>query len=223
MRKVVGAASTGGFSWNYDRGEIIADGIIHALGICFGLFGAIAIVTAAIQSAKLAAVPAAAIYATGLLAMFSISAAYNMWPISPVKWILRRFDHSAIYILIAATYTPFLALMKGSSVSIGLLVAIWAAATLGIVLKLVLPGRFDRLAVALYLLMGWTVLIDYDTVIAPLPTTVVGWLIAGGVLYSAGVIFHVWHSLRFQNAIWHVFVLLAALCHYAAVLNYVTV
>jgi hemolysin III len=142
-----------------------------------------------------------------------------MWPVSPWKWLLRRFDHSAIYLLIAATYTPFLLQLKGNTVTAGLLVAVWATAAVGIVLKLFLPGRFDRLSVGLYLFLGWSGVIAYDTLVAALPRSTLALLMAGGALYSIGVVFHAWRSLRYQNAVWHAFVLAAALCHYFAVLE----
>ena len=92
-----------GFPWNYDRGEIIADGVIHALGICSGLIGAVIIIVIASHSTKIVTITSVLIYAAGLVAMLGFSAAYNMWPVSPTKWVLRRFDHSAIYLLIAGT------------------------------------------------------------------------------------------------------------------------
>ena len=208
------------FSWDYDRGEIIADGMIHALGICLGLIGAVSMIVLASVSTRMVAITSVSIYAAGLVAMLGLSAAYNMWPISPTKWILRRFDHSAIYLLIAGTYTPFIAHLKNTVVTGGLLAGVWLTASIGIVLKLALPGRFDRAAVVLYLLLGWSGLAAYRSIIATLPNLTIWLLAAGGVLYSTGVIFHVWRGLRFQNAIWHAFVLLATACHYTAVLEY---
>ena len=146
------------------------------------------------------------------------SAVYNLWPISRAKLVLRRFDHSAIYVLIAGTYTPFIAQMKIGLVSVGLLISVWLVAIVGITLKLLLPGQLDRLAVVFYLLLGWSGAVFYEPVAAALPSLSLWLLAAGGILYSTGVIFHVWKNLRFQNAIWHGFVLVAACCHYSAVL-----
>jgi hemolysin III len=209
-----------GIPWNYDRGEIVADGLIHAIGICFGLIGAVVLIAIASHATKVVAIESVLVYAAGLLAMLAFSAAYNLWPVSRTKWILRRFDHSAIYVLIAGTYTPFMAQLKISFASGGLLTGLWVTAGLGVVLKLVLPGRFDRAAVALYLLLGWSGVMFCGSAIASLPRLTFWLLAAGGALYSMGVIFHLWRNLRFQNAIWHAFVLLAAGCHYAAVLEY---
>jgi hemolysin III len=211
----------GKISWNYDRIELIADGVIHATGVILGLVGAIAIVMVAVE-AQLIEVVSTGIYIFGLVAMLVLSAAYNMWPISPTKWVLRRFDHSAIYLLIAGTYTPFLAAMKVGVTSVALGIGVWSSAFIGIVVKLALPGRFDRLAVALYLLLGWCGVVAYDLVASAVPSSSLWLLVIGGILYSIGTVFHGWRRLRFHNAIWHGFVLIAAACHYSAVLNCLT-
>jgi hemolysin III len=204
--------------WNYDRVELIADGIVHAIGLSLGLAGVIAILAVAAHSPQTAEIASIAVYSAGLLAMLGFSAAYNIWPVSRAKWILRRFDHSAIFVMIAGTYTPFITQMRGDVVAMGLLAGVWLTAVAGIILKLLLPGRFDRLAVGLYLLLGWSGVLVYEPVMAALPRLSIWLLAVGGVLYSMGVIFYAWRSLRFQNAIWHVFVLAAACCHYLAVL-----
>lgn len=205
-------------TWNYDRVELIADGIIHAVGISLGLAGAIALIVVAVNSAHTADIPSIAIYSLGLLAMLGFSAAYNMWPISRVKWILRRFDHSAIYLMIAGTYTPFVVQMTSGLVSVSLLIGVWSTAIAGVTIKLLFPGRFDRLAVVIYLLLGWSGAIAYQPVAAALPGLSLWLLAAGGALYSVGIVFHAWRSLRFQNVIWHGFVVVATGCHYWAVL-----
>jgi hemolysin III len=179
------------------------------------------IVIVAANSARDADMPSIVIYTIGLLSMLGFSAAYNTWPISRAKWVLRRFDHSAIYVMIAGTYTAFIGQMRGDFVSIGLLIGVWLTAVVGVTLKLLLPGRFDRLAVILYLILGWSGAVAYEPVVIALPNLSIWLLVAGGALYSAGVVFHGWQSLRFQNAIWHGFVLVAACCHYSAILCYV--
>jgi hemolysin III len=207
--------------WDYDRAELIADGVVHVLGTVLGLIAATALIVLAGVYASTPEIISVSIYAIGLLAMLSLSATYNLWPVSPVKWVLRRFDHCAIYVLIAATYTPFLTEINDRVIGIALLIGVWSVAIAGIAIKVFFPGRFDRLAVGLYLALGWSGVIAYDSVVASLPTSTVWFIAAGGLLYSLGVIFHVWERLRFQNAIWHSFVLLAAACHYTAVLDMV--
>jgi hemolysin III len=214
-------AAMGAVRWNYDRAELIADGVVHGIGVFGGLVAAtVLIVLTAIYATPLE-VAVVSVYVAGLLAMLVLSATYNLWPVSRAKWLLRRFDHSAIYVLIAATYTPFIMQVKDSVFAIALLIGVWCVAVVGIVLKLFVPGRFDRLSVGLYLAMGWSGLMLYDAVVTALPTMALWFVIAGGALYTLGVIFHAWQRLRFQNAIWHSFVLLGAACHYTAVLDLV--
>ena len=214
-------AAADAMHWNYDRAELIADGVVHVVGVCFGLVAATALIVLAAVYASPLDIVVSAIYVAGLLAMLGLSASYNMWPVSRAKWVLRRLDHSAIYVLIAATYTPFIMEVKESALAIVLLVGVWCAAIAGIVLKLKYPGRFDRLAVGLYLAMGWSGMMLYDAVVKALPTLALGFIVAGGMLYTLGVVFHAWQRLRFQNAIWHGFVLSGAACHYTAVLDIV--
>jgi hemolysin III len=211
-------ASTMGtkFTWDYDRGETIADAVIHILGIAIAIGGAAVLAIIAVHQGDITELTAIAIYLVALLAMFGFSAAYNLWPMSPLKWWLRRLDHSAIYLLIAATYTAFLLPMRGTAPNV-VLIVIWSVAIAGIAIKLLWPGRFDRTAVGLYLSMGWSGIFTIGPITAALAPATLLLIAAGGVLYSVGVIFHAWGSLRFQNAIWHGFVLVAALCHYAAV------
>lgn len=214
-------AAAGAVRWNYDRAELIADGVVHIVGVCFGLVAAtVLIVLTAVYATPLDIV-AVSVYVAGLLAMLGLSATYNLWPVSRAKWVLRRFDHSAIYVLIAATYTPFIMEVKDSYFAIALLIGVWCVAIVGVWLKLALPGRFDRVAVGLYLAMGWSGMMLYPTVVKALPTMALGFIVAGGVSYSLGVIFHAWQRLRFQNVIWHCFVLLGAACHYTAILDLV--
>jgi hemolysin III len=209
--------SFGEIPWNYDRTEIVADGIVHGAGLVLGIIGTVAILILVIELKPFELGPTL-VYSTGLLVMLAISAAYNMWPVSPTKWLLRRFDHSAIYLLIAGTYTPFLSLLKSGIAWSALTAGLWSSALAGLVLKLTLPGRFDRLSIALCLLMGWSGLLAYKHFIPVVPVMALWLLAAGGIFYSLGTIFHLWESLRFQNAIWHGFVLIAASCHYCAVL-----
>ncbi|KRE05829.1 DNA-binding protein [Bosea sp. Root381] len=206
--------SSGRFVFN--RAELWADGLVHVLGVALGIAavtGLIAKVAAHGSSSDLIPV---AIYGLALLAVLVVSAVYNMWPVSPMKWMIRRFDHSAIYILIAGTYTPFLMKLGESVLAQFLLVVIWAASAVGVLLKVVLPVRFDRLSIALYLLIGWSGIVLWDSIV-DLPGIALELMLAGGLLYTVGVGFHVWHRLLFQNAIWHAFVLAASGCFYGAV------
>src|SRR5689334_7177771 len=169
-------AAADAMHWNYDRAELIADGVVHIIGVCFGLVAATALIVLTAVYATAVDIAAVSIYVAGLLAMLVLSATYNLWPVSRAKWVLRRFDHSAIY-------TPFIMQLKDSYFAVALLIGVWCLATVGIVLKIMLPGRFDRLATGLYLAMGWSGMMLYDAVVEKLPTLTLGFTLAGGVLY----------------------------------------
>ena len=207
--------------WGYDRTEIIADGIVHGIGLIAALIGTTALIFYATVWATNGQLAAVWIYGLGLVLALAISMTYNIWPVSRAKWILRRFDHSAIFVLIAATYTPFLQAGWDDPFLFGLLIAIWVAAFIGIALKVFWPGRYDRLAILFYLAMGWSGVMAAGPLTPS--TTTMFLIVIGGIIYSAGVIFHIWEKLRFQNAIWHTFVVTAALVHYAAVFTCVVI
>ena len=205
--------------WDYTRAEMIADAVVHGIGIAFGVIGGAAIIVLAAVFAGWAQLAAVTIYAVGLVALLSVSAAYNLWPPSRTKWLLRRFDHALIYVLIAATYTPFITRFPHGFDRYALLFGVWAVAIGGAVLKVTLPGRFDRLSIVLCILLGASGGLAWNTISAALPPSTVWLMLSGGIVYVAGVIFHVWDGLRFQNAVWHSFVLVASILFYSAVLD----
>ena len=162
------------------------------------------------------------VYVAGLLAMLVLSATYNLWPVSRAKWVLRRFDHSAIYLLIAATYTPFIMELKESYFAIALLIGVWCVAIVGIVLKLALSGTVRP---ARGRALSRDGLERRDAVRCRGEGAAGAWRCGSwsraACCIRLGVIFHAWQRLRFQNAIWHCFVLLGAACHYTAILDLV--
>ena len=130
-----------------------------------------------------------AVYAVGFFLMFGFSFAYNMAPASPVKWFLRRCDHSAIYLMIAGTYTALLSQIPDSLWAIALAVFVWSGALVGVTLNLLLPGRFDRVAVGVYLALGWSAIVAIRPLVAALPALTLTLVVVGGVIYSVGVAF----------------------------------
>lgn len=201
----------------YSLGELLADGVVHAIALLAAIIGLAVLLLLVLMRRTGIEASAVAIYAAALLAMFGFSAAYNLVPPSPLKWLLRRFDHSSIYLLIAGTYTPLLTQFHDQFWAWTLALVVWTGAIAGIVLKVALPGKFDRLSIAIYLMLGWVAVVAIKPMIASLPTPSVILIGVGGLLYSVGVLFYVWHKLKFQNAIWHSFVAGAAGCHYAAI------
>lgn len=201
------------------RAEYIADAVVHALGIGVGIVGAVALIIVAIVRGEPLAITSVAIYAAGLLMMLSCSAAYNVFRKSRHRALLRRLDHSAIFVMIAGTYTPFTVIGLDGAWAVGLTATIWGAATLGVIGKLVRPNWPDASTIVLYIAMGWVGVLAIDPLMESLGATTLILIAAGGLLYTIGVVFHVWERLPFQNAVWHGFVLAAAVVHYVAVLD----
>ncbi|MGH1480848.1 MAG: PAQR family membrane homeostasis protein TrhA [Geminicoccales bacterium] len=207
----------------HSKPERIADGIVHLIGITGGLGASMALAMMAASQSEPIYLASLGLYAFGLLAMLICSALYNISDNSWRKSLFQRLDHAAIFLMIAGTYTPFVLIAIGGKLGTGLLIFVWSVAGLGIVLKLICPMRWEGLSIAAYLLLGWTIVIAIDPLLASLSVSGIILLVAGGILYSLGVIFHKWSDLPYQNAIWHVFVLAAATCHFIAVLTDVAI
>lgn len=198
----------------YTRTERAADTVIHVAGVLFAINGGLWLLS---HVTGLGVVASVSVYCAGLFAMLAASAAYNLWPHGNARDWLRRFDHAAIFIMIAATYTPFAVNRLQQPAAGTILGLIWFAATLGVILKMVFPRRFELASLGLYLGMGWLIV----TVIRPLSAAMAAadfrLLIAGGIVYSAGVVFYVAEKVPYHKAIWHGFVLVAVVLHFAAI------
>jgi len=203
--------------------EAIADGLVHLIGIIAALVGTAILVVMGATGGRPLELIALAIYSASLLAMLGCSAAYNHVPPSRYQDLLRRFDNSAIFVMIAGTYTPFTMLRLEGGWAIVLTATVWLAAVAGVALRLLHPRLFDRLSIGFYLTFGWIGVIACKPFVASLQLSTFVLLAVGGVLYTVGVIFHVWQRLHFQNAIWHGFVVAAAAIHYVAVLDEIAI
>ncbi|MDO8432498.1 MAG: hemolysin III family protein [Candidatus Binatus sp.] len=203
--------------------EFVADAFIHAVGLVVGVAGAITLMVMVASRGTPFELTAVSVYSSGLLAMLGCSAAYNLARFSSRRELLRRFDHAAIFVMIAGTYTPFTTLRLEGNWAIGLSVTVWSIAALGVALKLTRSGWSEALSIATYLALGWIGIIALQPLLDSLALSTLVLLAIGGLLYTIGVIFHVWEKLHFQNAIWHGFVLAAAGVHYAAVMSAILV
>jgi len=207
----------------YSRAEKVADAALHITGVASALLAVpVIVILAAVWHGDVPTVTAAAIYGASMIAMFLASACYHMVSAEEWRGLLRRLDHSAIYLKIAGTYTPFAVLLGGEDSGL-ILAGIWAAALLGMTLKVVAPERFEWLALGLYLAMGWAVVIIGQPILVGM--SMASWilLLVGGGLYTLGIVFYLWDRLPFQNAIWHGHVLAASFVFYAAILIEVAV
>ena len=201
------------------RWEVATDAVVHGLGIALGFAGAVTLLLVAVPQGDWAALIAAVLYSAGLLAMWICSSFYNLWRSCPRRDLLRCSDQAAIFAMIAGTYTPFTLMYFEGYKAVLMTLAIWVVAGLSIALRLFQPVRFERVSIGLYLALGWVGVLALGPLLGAMAPLTLVLLAAGGVLYSAGIAFHVWDRLPFQSAIWHGFVLAAAGCHYAAVIG----
>jgi hemolysin III len=202
----------------YTAAERVADGSIHAIGVGASVLGVAALMIAA-RNLPAGSIASLAIYGFGLVAVFACSAAYNLATQAKLKAFLRRFDHAAIYIKIAGTYTPFAAIKMGDAAGIALLATVWAITAFGATAKLLWPGRLVRTSYVLYLAQGWAIVAAFGPFASTVSDRVLVLLVVGGSLYTFGVVFHLWERLRYHNAIWHALVVAASACHFAAIVD----
>ena len=201
------------------RSELVADAWVHALGIAASMAGFAILMVLAVRQDSTVSRVSLILYGGALTAMIGCSALYNVRHESPNKALFRRIDHAAIFVMIAGTYTPFLAVKIGGAWGIGLLAYVWLIAGAGVAVKLLYFPSIERFSIILYLFLGWTILAAPGPLFASISLPAIILLVAGGVLYSVGVLFHLLDQLAYSQAIWHCFVIAAAGCHYIAVLG----
>jgi hemolysin III len=203
--------------------EELASSVTHGLGLALSVAGlAVLVVFAALRGTAWHMV-SCAVYGGTLVILYAASTLYHCVPARRMraKRVLRIVDHAAIYLLIAGTYTPFALVTLRGGWGWTLFGIIWGLALTGVIFKVFLTGRFPILSTLVYLAMGWLVVIAWKPVTAALPASALAWLAAGGIAYTAGVLFFALERLRFGHAVWHVFVLAGSICHYFAVLFHV--
>ncbi len=199
------------------REEWLADVIVHAVGIVLAIAGCTLLIITAANSGSVKLTAALVVYSAGLLAMLGCSALYNSNTNQKLSHLLERFDLSAIFVMIAASYTPFMLATLDGPMAWTFLALVWTVALAGVAMNLLVRWNAPRVYIAMYLVLGWAVLTIMDKLIHTLSPLGLGLLAAGGILYTIGVIFHVNKKLPFNSAIWHGFVVAAASCHFAAI------
>lgn len=203
----------------YSRAERLSDAVVHVTGLTLALMAVpVLIVLTALFRGDLPSLFGVGVYSLALVAMLGFSALCNIYAGSARSWLYQRLDHAAIYVKIAGTYTPF-TLLTGHGMA--LMMALWGAALAGVVMKLISPQRLRWLALGLYLGMGWAGVVAGQELLASLSVPVLVLMIVGGAIYTLGVVFYIANRLPFHTTIWHVFVLVASLVFYAAILLHV--
>lgn len=201
-------------------GEEIANSITHGLGLVASVAALPVLLMKARSSNDPSALVGATIYGLSLILLYAASTVYHALPLSDAKRFFRVVDHSAIYLLIAGTYTPFaLGPLRGPW-GTALLVVIWALALGGIASKLAVGLRLKHASTAMYLVMGWLIIVAIKPLVANVPRAGLAWLAAGGLAYTGGVVFYAMKRVRYSHMIWHLFVAAGSVCHFMAVLGY---
>ncbi|ROU02493.1 PAQR family membrane homeostasis protein TrhA [Histidinibacterium lentulum] len=200
----------------YSRPEKVADGVMHLVGTGFAITGAVLLIVLASGARPPGMVAAVSVYGAAMTLSFVISACYHMTPWERLRPGLRRLDHAAIFLKIAGTYTPLVALI-GSTFAWAVLGIVWTLAAAGALIKLFIARAPGRLNTVLYLVLGWSSLALIWPLAQELPAGGTTLVFAGGLLYTAGTVFLHWENLRYQNAVWHGFVLAASACFFAAI------
>ena len=199
--------------------EELANTLTHGFGLLLSIAGFVVLLVLAILRGTAWHIVACSIYGATLICLYAASTLYHAVVSPRVKRALRILDHSAIYLLIAGTYTPFLLLNLRGPWGWSLFGVVWGLAFAGILFKFWFVGHFEFLSTVVYIAMGWIVIIAAKPVLAHVPAATLQWLFGGGLFYSAGVIFYAWKRLPYSHAVWHLFVLAGSTCHYFAVLR----
>ena len=205
-----------------EKREELASALTHGMGATAALVAGIVLVTLAALYGDGWQLASAVVFGSCLLLLYLASTLYHSFHEPVLRKRLKVFDHCAIYLLIAGTYTPFTLVGLRGPLGWSLFAAIWTLALAGVVFKLFHTGRFRRLSTLIYVAMGWLVIVAIKPVMAALDAWTFGWLVAGGLFYTLGTVFYHRESLPYAHAIWHLFCIGGSVCHYVAVLAQVT-
>lgn len=201
--------------------EEIVNAITHGIGAVLALAGLVVLAVGACTQGSVWHIVSFSIYGTSLVLLYLASTLYHSFTNERVKHIFKIFDHSAIYLLIAGTYTPFAFVPLHGTLGWIIFGVVWTLAIVGIVFKVFFVKRFNRLSTLCYVLMGWFAVVMIKPLIMTLPAAGLYWLIAGGVLYTVGAIFYLAHKMPYNHAVWHFFVIAGSAAHFNSIFSYV--
>jgi len=193
----------------------------HAIGLLFSVIALILLVIRASGINDVMYLISFSVFGISLIVLYAASTFYHSAQVPALRDRMRIVDHAAIYILIAGTYTPFTLVVLSSATGWWIFALSWSMATIGIVLKLFFTGRYDRISTFMYVFMGWIIIFAIEPLIERLPYEGLFWLVAGGVSYTVGAILYGFDKIKFNHAIFHIFVLLGSVCHFVSVYFYV--
>ena len=199
------------------KGEEIANFVSHTVGAGLAILGFIMLIIRAAWFNNIPAIISYIVFSLGLIVLYTMSSIYHGLKPSKAKNVFEILDHSSIYFLIAASYTPFLVLGLKSKMGITLLIIQWVICALGITFKAFFTGKFKGISTVVYLIMGWMIVFSWNELISKVSPISIIFLVTGGILYSLGTIFYMWKVCKFNHMIWHIFVVLGSIAHYIAI------
>jgi hemolysin III len=209
------------YECKYTPGEEIANSVTHGIGVVLSIAALSVLVTLAAIYGDAYRVVSFSVYGATMILMYLASTFYHSFTNRRIKAFFRLFDHSAIFLLIAGTYTPFTLVTLRGVWGWTLFGLIWGSALAGIIVTIFLMNRLKWVSILIYVIMGWLVVIALKPLINGLPFRGLMWLLAGGIFYTGGIVFYVWDNLPYNHAIWHIFVLLGTISHFFCILFYV--
>jgi len=201
--------------------EEIANAVIHGIGALLSIVALVLLVVFSAINKQPWSIFSSIIYGSSLIILYSASTLYHSFQNKKVKELFEIFDHSAIYILIAGTYTPFALITLNGRLGWILFSVVWILAAIGILFKIFFVKKFMILSTLLYIAMGWLVVFAMGPLVENLDFWGLFWLVIGGVLYTLGTIFYIWRKIPYHHAIWHLIVLAGSICHFFSVFFYV--
>lgn len=205
----------------YSRKEEIVNAFTHGIGVIFSIVALVMLIIFSAQQGSAWHVVTTTVYGSSMLLLYMSSTLVHSFPEGKVKDLFEIFDHSAIYIFIAGTYTPIMLLVVRGAMGWTLLGIVWGVAAVGVVFKAFFVKRFLYLSTVLYIAMGWLIILAWGPLSSSLPLEGLQLLITGGLLYTFGAVFYVWRAFPYHHAVWHIFVLAGSATHFFAVLLYV--
>lgn len=206
----------------YTHDEEVFNCITHGLGSVLSIGGTAVMVAMSAFHGSAFAVGVSLIYGISLIVLYTMSTVYHAVTNPKIKEVMRIFDHTSIYLLIAGSYTPFcLVALQGNPKGIGVMIAVWGCAILGIVLNAIDLKKTERLGTVLYVIMGWAVVAAITDIVRVLPEPAFWMLLLGGISYTGGLVFYAMKNTKYMHGVWHLFVLGGSLLHFFSVAIYV--
>ena len=205
----------------YSKKEEIANSLTHGLGVIFGITALIILLIYSIRAKDILSIIAFSIYGFCLILMYLSSTLYHSISNKKAKEILRVFDHSSIFLFIAGTYTPVALLSLEGSLRVGIMIAIWSIAIIGVIFKIFTAGKFDKykaISLIIYIAMGWLAIFTFKSIVRMTSLKFMLWILGGGLTYTLGTIFYSNKKIPYNHAIWHLFVLGGTILHFIGIL-----